>query len=81
MKRVTIKTHKLTTKNPPAPRPCSTLDTIINTDTRDLISKSLAKEQVHSAMFDMYCSLPRERKRFHGPESKREDALLKEANR
>ncbi|GMH63852.1 hypothetical protein TrRE_jg11677 [Triparma retinervis] len=59
----------------------STLDTIINTDTRDLISKSLAKEQVHSAMFDMYCSLPRERKRFHGPESKREDALLKEANR
>jgi len=32
-------------------------------------------------MFDMYCSLPRERKRFHGPKSTREEALLKEANR
>jgi hypothetical protein len=41
----------------------------------------IAKECVHDCMFDMYCSLPKDRKRYHGPESRREDTLQKEANR
>ncbi|GMI03781.1 hypothetical protein TrVE_jg5433 [Triparma verrucosa] len=41
----------------------------------------IAKENIASCMFDMYTCLGKERKRFHGPESRREEALLKEANR
>jgi len=42
---------------------------------------AIAKECLHNSMFDMYCSLPKERKRYHGPDSRREESLLKEANR
>lgn len=52
----------------------ATMDTIANTDV-------ITKEIVQNSMFDMYCSLPTGRKRFHGPDSRREETLLQEANR
>ena len=59
----------------------ATMDFIANEDTEFPARLAIAKECVHASMFDMYCSLPTERRRYHGPESKREEVLFKEANR
>ena len=59
----------------------STMDGILNEDNL-LPSAAAARDQILDNIFYMYCSLPRGRKRFHGPESKRDETLLKEeANR
>mmetsp|Transcript_22909 Transcript_22909/g.45666 ORF Transcript_22909/g.45666 Transcript_22909/m.45666 type:complete len:360 (+) Transcript_22909:243-1322(+) len=59
----------------------ATMEFIANEGGGSDYALGAAKEAVHSSMFDMYCSLPMERRRYHGPEAKREETLLKEANR
>ncbi|GMH72398.1 hypothetical protein TrLO_g1675 [Triparma laevis f. longispina] len=59
----------------------TTMDFIANEDGEFPTFLEIAKDNLSGAMFDMYTCLGKDRKRFHGPESRREEALLKEANR